>query len=80
MIHRSELSAAHYLQMQHTQLHSLEQRLAALSPAAVLGRGFAILTGKDGQVVSSVRQVSSGDELDAQVRDGQFGVTVNPGS
>ena len=36
--------------------------------------------GKDGQVVSSVRQVSSGDELDAQVRDGQFGVTVNPGS
>ncbi len=79
LVHRSGLSAAHRLQMQRARLRSLEQRLAVLSPAAVLERGFAILTRKDGQLVSRVQQVSSGDELDVQVRDGQFGVTVNRG-
>jgi exonuclease VII large subunit len=40
----------------------------------VLDRGYAVITRPDGKKVTSVSQVTSGDELSVRVRDGEFGV------
>lgn len=50
-------------------------RAVALSPAAVLGRGYAMVLGPDG-VVSSAGSVRAGERLDVVVADGRFGVSV----
>lgn len=73
---RADLSLAHRLQLQRTNLQALEQRLAALNPHAVLGRGYAIVLRSDGEIVQSAGQVQAGEHLNVRVRDGQFGVIV----
>ncbi|NLO92062.1 MAG: exodeoxyribonuclease VII large subunit [Elusimicrobia bacterium] len=45
-------------------------RLSALSPKAVLGRGFAIVRGADGAVLKSARNVKERDAVRVQLRDG----------
>lgn len=50
--------------------------LLALSPYAVLDRGYAIVTGPDG-VVSDPAQVERGDRLAIRVRAGAFAATVD---
>jgi len=66
-------SLLHRVQLQSTHIKGMGRRLAALSPLAVLGRGFAVVTRKDdGSVVSSVAQAS--DEMKVRVRDGEFEV------
>ena len=45
-------------------------RLNDLSPLAVMARGYSIGRTPEGKVVSSVAQISQGDELDIQMRDG----------
>ncbi len=67
---------AYTLRLRRAQLAGQGQRLEALSPAAVLGRGFAIVIGPDGRVVRAARQVKSGDRLNVQVSDGTFGARV----
>jgi exodeoxyribonuclease VII large subunit len=69
---RAEMGVLHSLQLRHAHLAGLDQRLGSLSPLAVLGRGFAVVSHFDGQVVHSVRQVQPGDELKVRVSDGQF--------
>lgn len=62
------------------QLESRQQRLAraavgldALSPLAVLGRGYSITRrAGTGEIVRSVAQVASGDELTVTVADGDL--------
>jgi exonuclease VII large subunit len=46
----------------------------------VLSRGYAVVSQKDGKVVSRAKLVKSGETLKVQVSDGDFGVTVNDGS
>lgn len=74
---RSSLALRHRLQLQHTRLSGLEQRLGTLNPRAVLGRGYAIVTHQDGRLVRKVTQVAPGDELDVHVSDGKFGAQVS---
>lgn len=50
--------------------------LDALSPAAVLQRGYAICRLPDGTVVRSVQQVQVGDALRIRVSDGDVGADV----
>jgi exodeoxyribonuclease VII large subunit len=69
---RSTLGVQHSLQLRRAKLAGLGQRLGALNPLAVLGRGYAVVSHPDGQVVRSVRQVQPGDELHIRVSDGQF--------
>ncbi len=55
------------------RLDSLEARLKALSPEAVLQRGYSITTRKrDGLVVRSAAQVRAGDRLLTRLADGQI--------
>ncbi len=53
------------------------QRARAMSPQQTLERGYAILSAGDGTCVTSVHHVSPGDNLLAQVTDGQIGLTVH---
>ena len=65
--------------LQH-QLHALQTAvggqnalLKALSPVAVLRRGYAVLR-KDGRALRSVKAIRSGDRLTAQLSDGTFDI------
>jgi exodeoxyribonuclease VII large subunit len=60
------------LQQRQRQVTALERQLQALSPAAVLERGYALTRTADGRLVRSVRQVSPGARLRTQVADGTF--------
>jgi exodeoxyribonuclease VII large subunit len=75
---RSYSSLLHRVQLQSTHVTGMQRRLEALSPLAVLRRGFAVVTRKDnGSVVSRVAQ--AGDELKVRVSDGEFEVRkTNP--
>ncbi|MBI4233506.1 MAG: exodeoxyribonuclease VII large subunit [Chloroflexi bacterium] len=65
------------LALHRERLRGLGLRLEALNPSAVLQRGFAVVQQeRDGSIVRSVAQVSLGDALRVQVRDGAFGATV----
>ena len=61
------------------QTHVLEAYLNALSPAAVLDRGYAVLVQRaTGATVTSAGQVRPGDLLRATVKDGGFDTRVEP--
>jgi exodeoxyribonuclease VII large subunit len=70
---RAYLILLHRIQLQSTHVNGMTKRLEALSPLAVLARGYAVLTRKDdGSVVSSVAQAS--DVMNVRVSDGEFDV------
>jgi exodeoxyribonuclease VII large subunit len=71
---RRALSAlVHNFQLQKKHIQGTQSRLEALSPLAVLARGYAVVTRKDdGSVVSRVAQAS--DEMNVRVSDGEFEV------
>jgi len=70
---RTYSSLAHRLQVQSTHVKGIQKRLAALSPLAVLARGYAVVTRKDdGSVVSRVAQAS--DVMNVRLSDGEFEV------
>lgn len=51
-------------------------RLDALSPLAVLGRGYAIATRADGRAVRSANDVRAGDAIRVRVRDARIDASV----
>jgi len=71
---RRALSAlVHHFQLQKKHIQGTQSRLEALSPLAVLARGYAVVTRKDdGSVVSRVAQAS--DVMNVRVSDGEFEV------
>jgi exodeoxyribonuclease VII large subunit len=74
---RGQRALAYSLALWHSRLNGLEARLAALSPLATLGRGYAIVRREDtGAVVCRVGQVMAGDEIVIQVQDGEFGAVT----
>jgi exodeoxyribonuclease VII large subunit len=74
---RRALSAqVHRLELVAARLKGAEDRLLALSPLAVLGRGYAVVTKKD-HVVVSRSQVRAGDDVHIRVKDGEFDARVS---
>jgi exodeoxyribonuclease VII large subunit len=67
----------HTLQMYRVETSALARRVAALSPQAVLNRGYAVVRKADGQVVRSPAQVSTDERLQVNVSDGEFPVRVD---
>ena len=51
-------------------------RLRALSPAATLQRGYAIVQRPDGTVVRAPDQVTKGDPLRVRLAGGELAATV----
>jgi exodeoxyribonuclease VII large subunit len=48
----------------------------ALSPLAVLGRGYAIVEGADGHIRASAAALAPGDRVRVRMRDGRAGALV----
>lgn len=64
------------LDRERNHLLRFRETLYALSPMNVLGRGYAILQGGDGNVISSCKQVLPGDPIDVVLRDGTVYASV----
>ena len=74
---RASSSAFNRIILESKHLEGTRKRLEALSPLAVLTRGYAVVTRKDdGSVVSRVAQAS--DEMKVRVSDGEFEVKHSP--
>ena len=68
-----------YLTLRGERIGALDMRLASLNPASVLARGYAVVQRQDTlEPVTSVVQVSPGDDLDITVAGGSFPSRVLP--
>ncbi len=56
---------------------SARRRLEALSPLAVLGRGYAIVEAADGRIRSDASGLRTGDRATVRMRDGRVGMRVD---
>jgi exodeoxyribonuclease VII large subunit len=63
------------LERKRARLDNAHGRLGALSPVSTLQRGYAIVR-REGTVVRSTGQVTSGDNILVDVADGSFGAVV----
>jgi exodeoxyribonuclease VII large subunit len=59
------------------RLHGIVGKLRTLSPQKTLDRGYAIVRGVAGSVVTSTASVSTGDTLTLRVADGDIAATAN---
>jgi len=74
---RASVAIAHHIQLQSARMNGTRNRLEALSPLAVLARGYAVVTRKDdGSVVSRVAAVKPNEQIRVRVADGQFEAEV----
>ena len=58
------------------RLHTLAQRLDALSPLATLKRGYSISRKADGGVLTDAEQVSVGDRIEVQLAQGHLACRI----
>ncbi|MBY8884085.1 exodeoxyribonuclease VII large subunit [Streptomyces sp. PTM05] len=73
---RSRRTLGHLLDRADADLAHTLARVVALSPAATLRRGYAVLQREDGSVVRAAGEVADGDALRARVAEGEFAVRV----
>jgi exodeoxyribonuclease VII large subunit len=74
---RAYSSMLHRVQLQDTHVKGMHNRLEALSPLAVLSRGYAVVTRKeDGGVIASVAGTRSGQQISIRVSDGQLDAEI----
>jgi exonuclease VII large subunit len=59
-------------------LRGVQGRLDAISPRAVLNRGYSLVS-KGGSYVSSVKMISRGDSIAITMKDGTFNANVGEG-
>jgi exodeoxyribonuclease VII large subunit len=62
----------HLLDLHRTRRQGLDDRLQALNPAAVLRRGYAIVSREDGSLVRNVQQVAIDEKLRIRLADGEI--------
>ncbi len=69
---RFKLAMRQQLALRHAQLQQLAHALDAVSPLATLGRGYAIVTNEQQQIVRQAGQVKPGDQIKARLAEGQL--------
>ncbi|MFF9015992.1 exodeoxyribonuclease VII large subunit [Streptomyces sp. NPDC014870] len=82
LLARSRRTLGHLLDRADSELSHTRARVRALSPAATMERGYAVLQRADGSVVRSPEEVAVDEELRARVLAGEFTVrrVVGPGA
>lgn len=76
---RAYQAANHRFQLAAASAQELVSKVEALSPIAVLNRGFARLSGENGDI-TSVTEVNSGDTVNIILKDGNITATVTGSS
>ncbi|WP_305785086.1 exodeoxyribonuclease VII large subunit [Symbioplanes lichenis] len=76
---RATRSLDHRVRRADDELRHTLARLRALSPAATLERGYAIVQRADGHVVRSAAEVSPGDQLRVRLAEGELHTEVREG-
>ncbi|MYS09025.1 exodeoxyribonuclease VII large subunit [Streptomyces sp. SID6041] len=74
LLARSRRVLGHLLDRADSELSHTRARVRALSPAATMERGYAVLQRADGSVVRSPEEVAADEELRARVAEGEFAV------
>jgi len=73
-------AAARTVLLQRTgRLNQLEGQLEALSPLAILDRGYALVFDASGMLLKDAVRVKAGDEISARLAKGSLTATVKPG-
>lgn len=73
---RIDRSLERTVEASRSHLGALDARLRALSPLAVLERGYALVLNEQGSVVRSAGQLSEGDRVRTRLAEGAFTSTV----
>jgi exodeoxyribonuclease VII large subunit len=74
---RIERSVERTIRRASAGVEALDARLKALSPLAVLDRGYALVITESGAVIRSASQVRKGERVRTRLTDGEFGSTVD---
>ncbi|WP_432015119.1 exodeoxyribonuclease VII large subunit [Streptomyces cucumeris] len=74
VLERGRRCLGHLLDRAESELTHTHARVVALSPAATLRRGYAVLQHADGSVVRAADEVERDEELRARVAEGDFTV------
>ncbi|MCX2185405.1 exodeoxyribonuclease VII large subunit [Streptomyces sp. SKN60] len=74
LLARSRRTFGHLLDRADSELSHTRARVRALSPAATMERGYAVLQRADGSVVRDPAEVAADEELRARVAAGEFTV------
>jgi exodeoxyribonuclease VII large subunit len=61
---------------QRSRIEQLEHQLRALSPVAILDRGYALIFDSSGKLVKNAAQVEVGDEISARLATGALTARV----
>lgn len=77
LLDRGRRTLGHLLDRADSELTHTRARVVALSPAATLQRGYAVLQKADGHVVRDPDEVAAGEALRARVAEGEFTVRVD---
>lgn len=77
LLDRARRSLRHQLDRTDSELTHTHARVVALSPAATLKRGYAVLQRADGHAVRDPGEVEAGEALRARVSEGEFSVRVD---
>ncbi|MFJ3900829.1 exodeoxyribonuclease VII large subunit [Streptomyces sp. NPDC090025] len=78
LLARSRRTLGHLLDRADSELSHTRARVRALSPAATMERGYAVLQRADGAVVRDPAEVGADEELRARVAAGEFRVRRLP--
>lgn len=76
LVRLMEQTARRRLERARAALGKEAERLEALSPLAVLARGYAVVRGDDGRAVTRTEGLAPGNALVVQLRDGRVGTRV----
>jgi exodeoxyribonuclease VII large subunit len=77
LLDRGRRTLGHLLDRADSELTHTHARVVALSPAATLKRGYAVLQKSDGHAVRSPDEVTADESLRARVAEGEFTVRVD---
>ncbi|WP_069815810.1 exodeoxyribonuclease VII large subunit [Streptomyces sp. TP-A0874] len=73
---RARRTLGHLLDRADSELSHTRARVVALSPAATLERGYAVLRRSGGAVVRTADEVSEGEQLQARLAEGELTVVA----
>jgi exodeoxyribonuclease VII large subunit len=74
---RADAAMRGLLEQRRAELGRIGAQLAALSPLAILDRGYAMVQGEDRSIVRSADAVRAGDRLTLRLARGSLAVTVD---